>query len=260
VELSSKYNPQEAQDRWLKFWKDKDVFHAKPSKKPHFTVVIPPPNVTGILHMGHALNNTLQDIMVRYKRMNGFEVLWMPGTDHAGIATQNVVEKQLAKESKTRQDLGREGFLKRLWAWKEENGNTIISQLEKLGSSCDWSRTRFTMDDEYCEAVKESFIHLYKKGLIYRGERIINWCPRCQTALSDEEVEHKEKNGKLYHIKYPCVKRPNGGDLAGGVIASAAKQSFNTEAYIVATTTRPETMLGDTAVAVNPKDERYLNI
>jgi valyl-tRNA synthetase len=141
--------------------------------------------------------------------MNGFEVLWMPGTDHAGIATQNVVEKQLAKESKTRQDLGREGFLKRLWAWKEENGNTIISQLEKLGSSCDWSRTRFTMDDEYCEAVKESFIHLYKKGLIYRGERIINWCPRCQTALSDEEVEHKEKNGKLYHIKYPFKNYPN---------------------------------------------------
>ena len=159
MELSSKYNPKETQDKWLKFWKDKNVFHAKAdsAKKP-FTIVIPPPNVTGILHMGHALNNTLQDIMVRYKRMNGFETLWMPGTDHAGIATQNVVEKQLAKEGKTRQDLGRDEFLKRLWAWKQEYGDTIINQLEKLGSSCDWSRTRFTMDDEYSDAVKEAFV------------------------------------------------------------------------------------------------------
>ncbi len=161
MELSSKYNPKETQDKWLKFWKDKNVFHAKADsgKKP-FTIVIPPPNVTGILHMGHALNNTLQDIIVRYKRMNGFEALWMPGTDHAGIATQNVVEKQLAKEGKTRQDLGREEFLKRLWAWKQEYGDTIIDQLEKLGSSCDWSRTRFTMDDEYSDAVKEAFVSL----------------------------------------------------------------------------------------------------
>ena len=204
MELSSKYNPQETQEKWLKFWKDKNVFHAKAgsAKKP-FTMVIPPPNVTGILHMGHALNNTLQDIMVRYKRMNGFETLWMPGTDHAGIATQNAVEKELAKEGKTRQDLGRDKFLQRLWAWKQEYGDTIINQLERLGSSCDWTRTRFTMDDDYSEAVKEAFLHLYKKGLIYQGEHIINWCPRCQTALSDEEVEHKEQNGKLYHIKYP---------------------------------------------------------
>jgi valyl-tRNA synthetase len=251
MELSSKYNPKETQDKWLKFWKDKDVFHAKadPSKKP-FTIVIPPPNVTGILHMGHALNNTLQDIIIRYKRMNGFETLWMPGTDHAGIATQNVVEKQLAKEGKTRQDLGREEFLKRLWSWKQEYGDTIISQLEKLGSSCDWSRTRFTMDDEYSDAVKEAFILLHQKGLIYRGERIINWCPRCQTALSDEEAEHKEKNGKLYYIKYL---------LKDSVIASEAKQSLAQE-YIVVATTRPETMLGDTAVAVNPKDERYTQL
>ena len=241
MELSSKYNPKETQDKWLKFWKDENVFHAKAdaTKKP-FTVVIPPPNVTGILHMGHALNNTLQDILVRYKRMNGFEALWMPGTDHAGIATQNVVEKQLAKEGKTRDSLGRDEFLKRLWAWKEENGNTIISQLEKLGSSCDWSRTRFTMDDEYSQAVKEAFVLLFNKGLIYRGERIINWCPRCQTALSDEEAEHKEKNGKLYHLKYPFKDDP--------------------DQFIVVATTRPETMLGDTAVAVNPKDERYLKL
>ncbi len=241
MELSSKYNPKETQDKWLKFWKDNNVFHAKTdlTKKP-FTIVIPPPNVTGILHMGHALNNTLQDIMVRYKRMNGFEALWMPGTDHAGIATQNVVEKQLAKEGKTRQDLGRDEFLKRLWTWKQEYGDTIISQLEKLGSSCDWERTRFTMDDEYSEAVKEAFIHLHKKGLIYRGERIINWCPRCQTALSDEEAEHKEKSGKLYHLKYPLKDDP--------------------DQHVVVATTRPETMLGDTAVAVNPKDGRYTKL
>ena len=239
MELSSKYDPQETQDKWLKYWKDKDVFHAKMNsgKKP-FTVVIPPPNVTGILHMGHALNNTLQDIIVRYKRMNGFETLWMPGTDHAGIATQNVVEKQLAKEGKTRQDIGRDEFLKRLWSWKKQYGDTIISQLEKLGSSCDWSRTRFTMDDDYSVAVREAFVALHQKGLIYRGERIINWCPRCQTALSDEEAEHKEKNGKLYHLKYPLKDAP--------------------DHFIIVATTRPETMLGDTAVAVNPKDERYV--
>ena len=237
MELSSKYNPKETEDKWLELWKNKNIFHATQSQKTPFTIVIPPPNVTGILHMGHALNNTLQDILIRYKRMNGFEALWMPGTDHAGIATQNVVEKQIAKEGKKRQDLGREEFIKRLWAWKQEYGDTIICQLEKLGSSCDWSRTRFTMDDEYSESVKEAFIHLYNKGLIYRGQYIINWCPRCQTALSDEEAEHQEKNGKIYHIRYPFKNNPN-------------------ESIVVATT-RPETMLGDTAVAVNPKDPRY---
>src|SRR5277367_4274271 len=246
MELSSKYNPQETESKWLKFWKEHNVFHAKAdsTKKP-FTIVIPPPNVTGILHMGHALNNTLQDIIVRYKRMNGFAALWMPGTDHAGIATQNVVEKQLAKEGKTRQDLGRDEFLKRLWSWKQEYGDTIINQLEKLGSSCDWSRTRFTMDDDYSNAVREAFVLLHKKGLIYRGERIINWCPRCQTALSDEEVEHKEKNGKLYYIKYPLKSIATTGVIAR---SEATKQFF-----IIVATTRPETMLGDTAVAVNPK-------
>ncbi|MDO8674766.1 MAG: valine--tRNA ligase [Candidatus Omnitrophota bacterium] len=240
MELPSRYNFQETESKWLKVWKDGNVFHAVPDpKKKPFTVVIPPPNVTGILHMGHALNNTLQDILVRYKRMNGFCALWMPGTDHAGIATQNVVEKELAKEGKHRRDVGREAFIQRLWAWKKEYGDTIVHQLEKLGSSCDWPRARFTMDDAYSEAVKEAFIHLYDKGLIYRGERIINWCPRCQTALSDEEAEHKEKNGKLYHIRYPLKANPAEG--------------------ITVATTRPETMLGDTAVAVHPKDKRYRN-
>jgi len=257
MELSSKYNPKETQDKWLKFWKDKNVFHAKADsgKKP-FTIVIPPPNVTGILHMGHALNNTLQDIIIRYKRMNGFEALWMPGTDHAGIATQNVVEKQLAKEGKTRQDLGRDEFLKRLWTWKEDHGDAIIDQLEKLGSSCDWARTRFTMDDDYSNAVKEAFIHLYQKKLIYRGERIINWCPRCQTALSDEEAEHKEKNGKLYYIKYPLKSR----DRHDFLETSREGKLVPVTTFVIVATTRPETLLGDTAVAVNPKDERYLKL
>jgi len=263
MELSSKYNPKETQDKWLKFWKDNNVFHAKAdSKKKPFTVMIPPPNVTGILHMGHALNNTLQDILVRYKRMNGFEALWMPGTDHAGIATQNVVEKQLAKEGKTRQDLGRDEFLKRLWAWKEENGNTIINQLEKLGSSCDWSRTRFTMDDAYSHAVKEAFILLHEKGLIYRGERIINWCPRCQTALSDEEAEHKEKNGKLYYFIYPFKDKNlsfKDLDMSFPRKRESTSEHDNIQGITIATT-RPETMLGDTAVAVNPKDERYTKL
>ncbi len=290
IELPSKYNPQETESKWLKFWKDKNIFHAKADsgKKP-FTIVIPPPNVTGILHMGHALNNTLQDIMVRYKRMNGFETLWMPGTDHAGIATQNVVEKQLAREGKTRQDLGRDEFLKRLWAWKQEYGDTIINQLEKLGSSCDWARTRFTMDDDYSEAVKEAFVLLHNKGLIYRGERIINWCTRCQTALSDEEVEHHEKNAKLYYILYPfkdkslvvmpdthsCSSFPDVSptlsfpDVSPTLSFPRKRESIsengspvktfgdNSIQGIIVATTRPETMFGDTAVAVNPKDPRY---
>ncbi len=256
MELSPRYNSQETESKWLKVWKDGNIFHAvaDPKKKP-FTVVIPPPNVTGILHMGHALNNTLQDILVRYKRMNGFEALWMPGTDHAGIATQNVVEKDLAKESKGRQDIGRDAFIERLWAWKQQYGDTIIHQLEKLGSSCDWPRTRFTMDDAYSEAVKEAFIHLYDKGLIYQGQYIINWCPRCQTALSDEEAEHQEKNGKLYHIKYPFKDK----SLSFPNASVGNPEQANLDGIIVATT-RPETMLGDTAVAVNPQDERYKNL
>jgi len=237
-ELPPRYNPKETEDKWIEYWAKHNLFHAQvnPDKKP-FTIVIPPPNVTGILHMGHALNNTLQDILIRYKRMKGFETCWMPGTDHAGIATQNVVEKQLAKEGKKRQDLGREEFLKRLWDWKQQYGDTIIQQLIKLGASCDWQRTRFTMDDEYSSAVKHVFVKLYEKGLIYRAQYIINWCPRCQTALSDEEAEHQETQGSLYHIRYPLKDNPG--------------------EFVVVATTRPETMLGDTAVAVNPKDKRY---
>jgi len=189
--LPPRFNFKDADKKWSSYWEEQNVFHAQANpKKDPFTVVIPPPNVTGILHMGHALNNTLQDIIVRYKRMKGIEACWMPGTDHAGIATQNVVEKQIAKEGKNRHDVGREELLKRLWAWKDQYGDTIITQLKKLGASCDWPRTRFTMDDGYSEAVRDVFIHLYKKDLIYQGQYIINWCPRCQTALSDEEVEH----------------------------------------------------------------------
>ncbi|MBF0619060.1 MAG: valine--tRNA ligase [Candidatus Omnitrophica bacterium] len=238
-EISARYNPKDVEEKRLKIWDALKPFHATARKSPKgaFTIVIPPPNVTGVLHMGHALNNTLQDILIRYKRMNGFDALWMPGTDHAGIATQNVVEKQLAKEGTTRDALGREKFMERLWDWKRHHGDTIINQLHKLGSSCDWDRTRFTMDDDYSGAVREVFVRLYERGLVYQGSYIINWCPRCETALADEEAEHKDANGHLWHIKYPFKDDPT--------------------QYVVVATTRPETMLGDTAVAVNPADERY---
>ncbi|MCU0665930.1 MAG: valine--tRNA ligase [Candidatus Omnitrophica bacterium] len=237
-ELKSQYNPQSAEDKWYKLWEENKYFSAKTNKdKKPYAIVIPPPNVTGILHMGHALNNTIQDILIRYHRMKGFEALWMPGIDHAGIATQNVVEKSIAKEGLKRQDLGRDEFIKRVWKWKEEYGSTIIKQLKKLGASCDWDRLRFTMDAQYSETVIDVFVRLYEKGLIYRGSYIINWCPRCQTALADEEAPHQNINGHLYYIKYP-LKEDN-------------KQ------FVIVATTRPETMLGDTAVAVNPKDKRY---
>ncbi|MDD4907467.1 MAG: valine--tRNA ligase [Candidatus Omnitrophica bacterium] len=238
IEISSRYNPRETEDKWYKYWEEHKFFRGKanPAKEP-FSIVIPPPNVTGILHMGHALNNTIQDILIRYNRMAGKEALWMPGVDHAGIATQNVVEKQIAKEGLKRQDLGREKFLERVWVWKEQYGSTIVSQLKKLGSSCDWDRMRFTMDEGYSDAVTEIFTKLYQEGLIYRGTYIINWCPRCQTALSDEEAPHKDLEGSLYYLKYPFKDDPDG--------------------FLTVATTRPETMLGDTAVAVNPKDKRY---
>lgn len=240
-ELSSRFNFKDIEDQWCRHWEEGNFFHAQPNPdKEPYSIVIPPPNVTGVLHMGHALNNTLQDIIIRYKRMRGFETCWMPGTDHAGIATQNVVEKDLGREGKTRDDIGREELLRRLWDWKQKYGDTIINQLKRLGSSCDWPRTRFTMDENYSEAVKDVFIRLYEKGLIYRGKYIINWCPRCQTALSDEEVEHREQQGALYHIKYPFKDNP--------------------DKHIVVATTRPETMLGDTAVAVNPEDKRYKDL
>jgi valyl-tRNA synthetase len=237
-EIPSRYDPKAVEDKWYGLWESRKYFSAKPDpRKNPFTIVIPPPNVTGILHMGHALNNTIQDILIRYHRMKGEEALWMPGTDHAGIATQNVVEKSLAREGRKRQDLGRDKFIERVWEWREEYGSTIIRQLKKLGASCDWERLRFTMDEEYSKSVADVFLKLYEKGLIYRGSYIINWCPRCQTALSDEEAPHHDLQGNLYYLKYPLKNNP--------------------EEFVVVATTRPETMLGDTAVAVNPKDKRY---
>ena len=240
-ELPKTYDPKAVEDKLYKFWVDSGFFHAEvnPDKKP-YTIVIPPPNVTGQLHMGHAFDETLQDILIRTKRMQGYEALWMPGTDHAGIATQIKVEENLRKEEgKTRYDLGREEFLKRVWDWKHKFGNRIISQLKKLGSSCDWERERFTMDEGCSKAVREVFVNLYNKGLIYKGHRIINWCPHCATALSDAEVEYETQPGKLWHIRYPLAD--GSGDL-------------------VVATTRPETFMGDTGVAVNPNDERYKHL
>ncbi|MGC8900583.1 MAG: valine--tRNA ligase [bacterium] len=230
------YTPKHIEEKWYSEWLRRGLFHSVPDNRPPYSIVIPPPNVTGSLHMGHALNNTLQDIMIRYKKMQGFNTVWIPGTDHAGIATQNVVERQLAKEGLDRFKLGREKFIQRVWEWKKQSGDTIVNQLMKLGVACDWSRQRFTMDEGLSRAVKEVFVRLYNEGLIYRGEYIINWCPRCFTALSDLEIEHKDEAGKLYYIFYP-FQEGNGG--------------------ITVATTRPETMLGDTAVAINPEDARY---
>jgi valyl-tRNA synthetase len=239
--MEKTYDPKKIEEKWYAAWLEHKVFHNESSHSGvPYSVVIPPPNVTGILHMGHALNNTIQDILVRWHRMQGKNVVWIPGTDHAGIATQNVVERALKKEGKTRQDVGRETFIKRVWEWKEQYGSTIIGQLKRLGASCDWQRERFTMDEGLSDAVAEVFVRLYDKGLIYRGNYIINWCPRCHTALSDEESEHVDTNGKLYHIRYEVKDA-----------ATAEKK------YIVVATTRPETLLGDTAVAINPADERY---
>ena len=239
-ELNKTYAPQEFEERIYADWCEKKYFTPIIDKsKPHYTIVIPPPNITGQLHMGHALDNTLQDILIRYKRMNGYSTLWLPGTDHASIATEAKIVEAMRKEGVTKDDIGREGFLERAWAWKEQYGGRIISQLKKLGSSCDWSRERFTMDEGCSEAVKEVFVRLYNKGLIYRGERIINWCPHCLTSISDAEVEYEDQAGHFWHIKYPFK------DGSG---------------YLEFATTRPETMLGDTAVAVNPNDERYKDI
>jgi len=238
--LEKSYNPHQVEEKWYQYWEKRGYFRAdEDSKQKAYSIVIPPPNVTGVLHIGHALNNTLQDVLIRFKRMEGYSVLWMPGTDHAGIATQNVVEKQLLEEGLDRHALGREKLIERVWKWKEQSGGTIINQLKKLGASCDWSRERFTMDEGLSDAVKEVFVRLYQEGLIYRSNYIINWCPRCQTALSDLEVEHEEVLGKLYHLKYPF----KGSDR-----------------FVVVATTRPETMLGDSAVAVNPGDERYRGV
>ena len=237
MELPSSYEPKQVEDKWYRVWEQGKYFHAREDDgKEPYCIVIPPPNVTGNLHMGHALNNTLQDILIRWQRMMGKSALWMPGMDHAGIATQNVVERLLKDEGKTKDDLGREQFEKRVWEWKEKSGGNIQNQLRRLGCSCDWERERFTLDKGLSRAVHTVFATLYKEGLIYQGYRIINWCPRCETALSDIETEYRDLEGHLWHIKYP---------IAG------------TKDFIVVATTRPETMLGDTGVAVNPDDERY---
>ncbi len=239
-DLPKAYEFSAVEKKWYEYWEKHKKFHATMDDgKPSFSIVIPPPNVTGVLHVGHALNNTLQDVLVRYKRMQGYNVLWLPGTDHAGIATQNVVERQLAAENISRHDIGRKKFIERVWQWKEESGGQIINQLKRLGCSCDWDRERFTMDEGLSRAVREVFARLYHEGLIYKGDYIINWCPRCHTALADLEVEHEPTDGKLYNIRYPFTT----GD-----------------GYLVVATTRPETMLGDTAVAVHPSDERYNNL
>jgi valyl-tRNA synthetase len=238
--LAKTYNPKEVEERWYKYWEENDLFKANTrSDKPPFSIVIPPPNVTGSLHMGHALNNTLQDILCRYKRMKGYNVLWQPGTDHAGIATQNVVEKDLALKKTDRHQIGREQFIELVWEWRKKYGGIIINQLKRLGSSCDWSRERFTMDEGLSQAVREVFVSLYEENLIYQGDYIINWCPRCHTALADLEVEHEDTDSFLYYIRYPFE---------------------NQQGSLTVATTRPETLLGDTAVAVNPEDERYKNL
>src|ERR1017187_9786004 len=255
-EISKAYEPQSVEDKWYQFWLDRKCFVADAqSKKPAYSIVIPPPNVTGVLTLGHVLNNTIQDILARKARMDGKEVLWLPGTDHAGIATQSVVERALKKagQMKHRDDLGREKFLEEVWKWKNEKGGIIIQQLKKLGASCDWTRERFTMDPEYSRCVQRVFVDLYKKGLIYRGKRMVNWCPASLTALSDEEVIMKEQRGSLYYFKVevvdatPSSHSPTGG---GGTAAT----------FLTIATTRPETIPGDTAVAVNPKDPRYAHL
>ena len=245
-ELEKNYNPQDIEDRLYSKWEEKKYFHAEvdPEKKP-FTMVIPPPNITGQLHMGHALDNTMQDILIRWKRMEGYNALWQPGTDHASIATEVKIIGELKKQGIDKHDLGREKFLDKAWEWKEQYGGRIIKQLKKLGSSCDWDRERFTMDEGCNKAVTEVFIKMHEKGYIYKGSRIVNWCPVCHTSISDAEVEYEEQQGHLWHIKYPFIEEDG---------------SVSTTRFIEFATTRPETMLGDTAVAVNPDDDRYKDL
>jgi valyl-tRNA synthetase len=247
-EIPKAYDPKSVESQWVDFWIKEQLFDPKTGRNTRgetFTIVIPPPNVTGSLHMGHALNNTLQDILIRWKKMQGYETLWVPGTDHGGIATQNVVEKLLKQEKISRHDLGREKFLERMWEWRKSTGDTILMQLRRLGCSLDTSDSRFTMDEKRSKSVQHAFLELFKKGWIYRGKRMVNWCVRCHTALSDIEVEFEERKDKLYHIRYP--------------ILSGKADGWQGVPLIVATT-RPETLLGDTAVAVNPEDPRYEKI
>ncbi|MCR5419547.1 MAG: valine--tRNA ligase [Lachnospiraceae bacterium] len=256
-ELAKTYDPKGMEERIYKKWIDKNYFHATVDrrKKP-FTIVIPPPNITGQLHMGHAFDNTMQDILIRFKRMQGYNALWQPGCDHASIATEVKIIEKLKSEGISKDDLGREGFLKRAWEWKEEYGGRIVEQLKKLGSSCDWERERFTMDEGCNKAVTEVFVNLYKKGLIYKGQKIVNWCPVCQTTISDAEVEHEEQAGHFWHIRYPKV----GTKEAEAMMIGKKCENANEENYVIVATTRPETMLGDTALAVNPEDDRYFDI
>ena len=251
--LSKVYEPKDVEGRWYAMWEKKGFFDP-PEKGPSFTIVIPPPNVTGSLHMGHALNSTLQDVLTRYHKLKGEASLWVPGTDHGGIATQNVVEKILKKEGVSRHTLGREKFLERMWNWRKETGDTILSQLKRLGASLDWKRNRFTMDEVCSKAVRTAFIEFFNKGLLYRGNRLVNWCPRCHTALADIEVEHKDTKGHLWHIRYPLVERRRKKREAK---KQSQGQSPYDLGYVIVATTRPETLLGDTAVAVHPKDKRY---
>src|SRR2546430_1423073 len=271
-EIPKAYEPQAVEAKWYAFWLKENCFVADPkSPKPAYSIVIPPPNVTGVLHIGHVLNNTIQDVLARKARMDGKEVLWLPGTDHAGIATQTVVERTLKKQGviKHRDDLGREKFVEKVWGWKEKHGGIIIQQLKKLGCSCDWTRERFTMDPEYSRCVTKVFVDLYSKGLIYRGKRMVNWCPATLTALSDEEVDMQPQKGSLWHFKVEVAESPltpslspSGGERArragegdvsaGGPVADAERRTWLTIA-----TTRPETIPGDTAIAVHPKDPRY---
>ena len=238
--IPKNYEPKDVEKRLYDFWMEKDYFHPEIDKsKEPYTIVMPPPNITGQLHMGHALDNTMQDIIIRFKRMQGFCALWLPGTDHASIATELKIVEKLKEEGLTKEELGREKFLEHAWQWKEQYGGRIVEQLKSLGSSCDWKRERFTMDEKLSEAVIEVFVRLYEKGLIYRGERIINWCPCCLTSISDTEVEYEEQGGNFWHIRYP-VK--------------------GSDEYVTIATTRPETLLGDTAVAVHPDDERYTHL
>jgi valyl-tRNA synthetase len=236
-DIPKAYNPKEVEDKWYKYWEDQKIFHSEvDDSKESYTIVIPPPNVTGMLHLGHILNNTLQDIYIRYKRMKGFNACWVPGTDHASIATESKVIQMLKEKGIDKFDIGREEFLNHCWDWTNKYGGIIIKQLRKLGISCDWDRQRFTMDDHYYRKVIETFVKLYKEGLIYRGYRMVNWCPASKSAISDEEVIFQTVKGKLYHFKY---------------------QIEDTNDYVTVATTRPETMLGDSGVAVNPNDKRY---
>src|SRR5580698_4096787 len=236
MEIEKVYEPQRFEPHWAKWWVDEQIFHVEPEPgEPYFSLAIPPPNVTGSLHMGHMFEHSIIDAQIRWRRMTGVKTLWVPGTDHAGIATQIMVERQLAEEGLNKRDLGREAFEARVWRWKEQYGGRIVEQMKRAGVSCDWSREHFTLDAGLSRAVREAFVRLYEKGLIYQANYIVNWCPRCQTALSDLEVEHEETQGHLWHIVYPV----NGSSMR-----------------LVVATTRPETMLGDTAVAINPKDPR----